>query len=398
MIAEDNKNRSVGLLTMHRVTNCGSQLQAYALQRVVNALGYDCKVIDYEYPSLFHYSRKMDKGNLKSVKGVIKKILNALGLLRLVQGVNIWRFNLQVRRQMREGFQGVKLTRAYNISSIKRHPPRFDIYLIGSDQVWNPDCIVGDYTFLLDFAPECVGRVAYSASFGVRELPREYNDEYAGLLRRFSAIGVRESSGAEIVRRLTGQDAVPVLDPTMLLTADDWKRYAAPWVDAKRKYVFCYVLSYVFKASPWIMGYARRVADMLGCEVVFYGGGESDCIEDARKAGFEVLEQYIAPQRLVRYYLDAEYVIATGFHGTALAITLGKALSIVVNPNPTLDDRVVSLANRMGLESRCVVCGADYEKLDLSWLRERCDIDEDCKLAAARADSLAFLRRALAEA
>ena len=388
--------KNVGLLTMHRVVNCGSQLQTYALQKTVENLGYACEVIDYKYPDIYHYHQKMGTGDFSTIKGVMKKLMYCLGLLRFAQALNIRLFNLRTGAKLRCGFKGVNLTRPYTINSIKRTPPKYDIFLSGSDQVWNPGCIVGDYTFLFDFVRDGSRKIAYSSSFGLKALPDEVKADYKRLLKEFGAIGVRETSGVEIVKDLTGQDAVAVLDPTMLLSVAQWEGYATQTRLNERRYIFCYVLSYVFKSTPWIMGYATRIAELLGCEVVFYGGGERDCLADARAAGFKVIDRYISPQEFIRYYLDAEYVIATGFHGTAFSITLGKNFSVVANPHPTNDDRVMSLVRRLGLEERSITCGEDYSWLDTKWLKRGVPKAEK-EFERQKRLSLDFLKGALGE-
>lgn len=391
----NNSIKRVGLLTMHRVVNCGSQLQTYALYKKICDLGYGCEVIDYEYPALYHYSRKMGVGDRCTLKGMFKRLLSICRLLRVVQRISIWRYNRSVSEQVRVGMRGIKLSRHFDIRSVRRNPPQYDIYLTGSDQVWNPGCIVGDWNFLLAFVPIGAKKIAYSSSFGVNALPKEVEPVYAKWLAKFDAIGVREPSGVEIVRGLTGKDAFAVLDPTMLLTKKEWNEYASERRLFPKAYLFLYVLSYVFKASPWIMGYARKIADILGCEVVFYGGGEPDCIEDARAFGFHVLPRYISPQDFLRYYIDAEFIVATGFHGTAFAITLEKEFSIVTNPLPTKDDRVSSLLVRLGLDSHAIACGSKYDCL----MREdlfRLNKDSRDEFHRQLRESHQFLKKALA--
>ena len=385
--------KTVGLITMHRVVNCGSQLQTYALYSLVSSFGYEAYVIDYLYPDVFHYKKKSDIGSLHSAKGVLKRLFHCFGLLTVAQRINLGWFQLTSSRKIRCGWKGLRLTKRYGMKSIKINPPVFDIYLVGSDQVWNPNCIVGDYTYLLDWAPESQPKVAYSSSFGVNRLPECNWPIYRNLLKRFNAIGIREPSGVSILDSLGIRNGVAVLDPVMLLTREQWVSYATTKRLHKQKYIFCYILSYVFKSNPWIVKYAKDVASTLDCEVVFYGGGEPDCMADANAAGFRVLKDYIVPQDLVRYYLDAEYIIANGFHGTAFAITLNKSYSIVTNPYPSEDDRVVSLLERTGCESRAVKCGVTNYNTDKDWLVDMAP--ERSRFDRLRAKSMEFLSCAL---
>lgn len=385
--------KTVGIITMHRVVNCGSQLQTYALSKVVQALGYECEVVDYQYPALYHYSRRMDQGNWHSMKGAIKLILSYVGVLKLFQYINLKKSEWRLMPKMRSGWCGLRLTRKFDIINIRQNPPSFDIYLVGSDQVWHPGCIVGDYTYLLDFVPDGKRKIAYSASFGVKKLPENEKESYARLLHRFNAIGVREPSGIKILDNIGVKGSVAVLDPSMLLSRRDWETYSTKNRLHSGRYLFCYILSYVFKSSPWVIKYAKDVAASLGCDVVFYGGGERDCIPDAEAAGFTVLKDYITPQDMVRYYLDAEYVIANGFHGTAFAITLGKYCSIVTNHNISDDDRVVSLLERTGYGSRAVKCNVTEYDVSKEWLMGASPVRDHFEKLKSK--SIEFLKCAL---
>ena len=385
--------KTVGIITMHRVVNCGSQLQAYALAKIVDTFGYQCTIIDYLYPDLYHYSRRMGHGNLHSMKGAVKVLMSHIGLLKVLQYINLKKSEWRLMSKMRVGWEGLRLTRKFDVKSIKRMPPLFDVYLVGSDQVWHPGCIVGDYTYLLDFAPEGKRKIAYSASFGVKKLPESEKSPYGKLLAQFNAIGVREPSGVQILDSIGVKGGVAVLDPTMLLAQQEWELYSTKNRLHGARYVFCYILSYVFKSSPWIIRYAQDVAASLGCDVVFYGGGERDCIPDAEAGGVRVLKNYITPQDMVRYYLDAEYVIANGFHGTAFAITLDKHCTIVTNPNPSDDDRVVSLLERTGYGTRAVKCGATDYNVSTDWLMGR--HPERDRFERLQAKSIEFLKCAL---
>ena len=369
----------VGLITMHRVVNCGSQLQTIALYKIVSELGFSCVVIDYEYPALFHYSKRMGTGNWCSLKGIIKRVLFRLGLLKPVQWINMKRFELKQHTKMVKGWQGLRFTKMYNRRSIKRRPPVFDVYLVGSDQVWNPHCMVGDYTYLLDFPPAGKRKVAYSSSFGVKSLPEDEVKRYKELLSKFDAIGTRESSGVDIIEAMGINGAVAVLDPTMLLSRKEWEEYATNRRLHKGRYIFCYILSYVFKSTPWIIHYIKRVAEVLYCDVVFYGGGEQDCIPEAKAAGFHIISNYITPQDMVRY--------------SAFAIVLDKQCTIVTNPNPTNDDRVVSLLNRTGYIPRAIKCGEEDCNLSKEWLVGR-SIDR-AKFERLQKKSMEFLKCAL---
>lgn len=119
---------------------------------------------------------------------------------------------------------------------------KYDYFITGSDQVWNPHYNFIGTSDLLAFAkPE--QRISYSASFGVDEIPDEKKKEYTENLSQFMALSVREKRGAEIIKELTGKDAQVVLDPTMLLTSDQWSKVEkSPSLHLKSNMHWCILL------------------------------------------------------------------------------------------------------------------------------------------------------------
>ena len=362
--------KTVGLITMHRVLNCGSFLQAYATVKAVERLGYDCTVIDYLYPMPWHLENAVGNENVQEDNRRfrrLKKLFRMFGVLRYVKRVRTyWRLH-RALREFRD-FSGVKLTCAYSRKSILKSPPRFDVYLTGSDQTWNPRYVASDHSFLLDFTPEPAKRIAYAASFGCNELPVEHRKDYAGLLNRYSAISVREESGVPMVKDLCGKDASFVLDPTLLLTADEWHPLEADNVSPGRRFVFVYALSYVFDPFPDIVELADRVAKELNAEVIFYTDAVSR--SELRDSGFSVissLKHPLAPSEFLEYIDKSVFVISTSFHGTAFAVNFHKDFYAYLNPHPSKDDRVKSFLSSIGLEDRGVKERSDDLKIKTTY-------------------------------
>ena len=385
---ESCEMKSIGLLTIHGIKNCGSLLQTYATVRVVSALGYNCQVIDYLFPSYYHlcHATGDENGNL----GLLKGLLNRLGLLLPLKYIKSRLMRRKALAWLRGRLGETGLSRSCDRRTIRRLPA-YDIYLTGSDQVWNPRYGADDETFLLGFTPEDAGRVAYAASFGCRELPEQFKRRYGELLRRYNAISVREPSGVGIVRSVADKAAVAVLDPTLLLQRADYLPLAGSRFRGRR-FVFCYVLSYVFDAGSWVIDLARTVAKALDAEVIFHGDNRG-MLRNARTAGFEVLSGFLPVEDFLECYERAEFVITTSFHGTAFSLNFQKNFYAVLNPNATKDDRVASILDRVGLANRGVRPGADLSRVagDLT-----VDYgDATARLAAERESSRRYLENAL---
>ena len=197
----------IGILTFHWATNYGAVLQAYALQSFLTKLGHDVRIIDYQpltYEKRFFQCFKTKRPWL------IKKNL-------------IEFYKEQPFIAFRKKY--LKLTTRYHsLQELKGNPPECDVYICGSDQIWNPSFTKGGEgqpttSYFLDFGNKKTIRIAYAVSFGCTEYQEEIKRIVSPVLTKFNAISVRENSGCEIVRNM-GVDNVSLMpDPTLLLTA-----------------------------------------------------------------------------------------------------------------------------------------------------------------------------------
>lgn len=193
--------KKIGIVTIIDNNNYGNRLQNYALERFLTQEGYN--VVSYRNDS---YSNEKYHFFLRNVKKI---------------------FTLdKENKQRKENFK--EFNKYINITRKKITAYTKEIYcdkvIVGSDQVWNPSFGRLRDVDLLTFAkPE--QRIAFSASFGINELPEEYKDKAKRELENFKAISVREDRGKKIVEELTGRKDIQVIvDPTMLLTVEEWDK------------------------------------------------------------------------------------------------------------------------------------------------------------------------------
>lgn len=337
----------IGIITMHKVLNCGSALQAYALQRKLCEMGYESEIIDYKYN---------DKSGRKSLKA------------RIIAFARDVLFGFPERRMKRKfkAFyrHNLSLTKSYDRESIVKDPPLFDLYIAGSDQVWNPRFIGDDVNFLLAFAPDGARRISYASSIAAVSLDEGLKESYARQLSRFSAISVRERSGVEIIKDLTGKDARVCCDPALLLGMEDWDALAArSKYRINEKYILVYALSYMFDPFPQIYGIVDKVQKTLGLKVIFLQGRAKDVFRASSK-----LIKSAGPEDFVFLFKHAEFVITTSFHGAAFALIYEKPLIGVVDSHSTSDSRIRSLLEEVSAEDSVY----DY--------RDSVDLDRDALL------------------
>ena len=343
--------KSVGIITTFRQTNFGSVLQAYSLQKVIENLGYEAKVIDYKYPNEFHKARcnrfktPPPLTLSRRIKLQVKSILEVLGLRTVT------------KMKMLNGFIDKEMccTDFYpSHHSIHCNPPQFDIYVSGSDQIWNPNTMYGDMTYFFDFASDGGKIISYSSSFSCDFIPEQYIEDYQKYLSRYSAISVRESNGIRVAENLTGRkDIKLVLDPTLLLNKSQWMQLAEKSRKLKTppKFILCYMLAYTYNPEEKMIELLKYVQNKYQMPIItlsrinHWDGGELIRIEQEQNIGcYEFLD-------LVN---KAEIIVTSSFHGTAFAINFGKPFLALQNGKSNSDDRISSLLSMVKLESQLV--------------------------------------------
>lgn len=342
----------IGVITMHKVRNFGSALQAYALQTALEKMGHEVKIIDYKYPNATHRSVKKI-----SFKSSLKNLLNDLGLLKFV--------NPEVMH-FAKFYKLFKLTRKYNSpQKLKRHVPRFDVYVTGSDQVWNPRHTKGDTSFLLDFAPSKSRKIAYAASFATKTLDRKTAEKFTPLLKEYHAASVREQNGKELYEKLTGKSVSVALDPSLLLNRDEWEMVVQnkknPW--AGKDYILVYFLSYAYNPFPYAFEVAKYVSKKLNKKLICLCL-ESNVADYKKNLPYAELVQKVGPIQFIQLFLNASFVVTTSFHGTAFSANFNKPMLSIVNPNSD-DDRQLSFLKNIDRSSAIVKYGESLEKLPI---------------------------------
>lgn len=376
---------TVGIITTFRQSNFGSVLQAFSLQKVIDKLGYQSKVIDYKYPNEFHYERgcRLPKPKpltyKRKIKSLIKNLLEVFGF-RTIPKMKL--LNYFIDKEM-------NCTRRYiSYYALHNDPPLFDIYISGSDQIWNPHTMFGDMSYFFDFAPEGSKIISYSSSFSCDSIPENYQDQYKHHLARYSAISVRESNGVKIVEELTGRkDTKLVLDPTLLLDKNEWMKLAqkSRMLKTPKKYILCYMLAYTYDPNEKMKELLKFVQKKYNLPIVSlsplkdWDGGEYIRIEH---------HQSIGNYEFLRLFADAEIVVTSSFHGTAFSLNFGKPFLALQNGKSNADDRISSLLYNIEMQSQLI-------KTD-TFLNDNISPYYDCneeqiRLNSKRNESIVFL-------
>lgn len=332
--------KTVGIITMHRVVNYGSALQAWATVEILKKMGYDAKLIDYLYPNGNHYTQRAPITLL-----IIRFIKN------LIQGFPMKRKKKNFERFWKRNYI---LTRAYDSEkNLAEDPPLFDTYLVGSDQVWNFDYIKNDSSFFLAFVPNSKRKMSYASSFSKVKLDEEQALRLRKHLQDFQAVSVRERNGYEIVKDIYDGNVYVHLDPTLLLGIQDYnKLIIQSTVKIEEPYILVYVLNYAYNPYPFVTKFIEAAANKLKMKVI--------CIDFSARQHLHVkdmlhLHDAIGPCEFLWLFAHASLVITTSFHGTAFAINFNKPFYSIINDVNDGDDRMKSLIKQCGIDNRMII-------------------------------------------
>lgn len=333
-----------GLLTFHSAHHYGAQLQAYALMRAIKNIGAECEIIDYVRPDTTEGKRLFKPG--LSVRSLLS---NAHTLLHYS--------SLKKRHERFEGFikdEMVLSPGSYGTyDELAKDRPVYDAYVCGSDQIWNP-LIFKEHTydpaFFADFA-ESGRRIAYAPSFGITEIPEDKRAALKAYLERFEALSVREQQGEKIIRDVAGRDSLTVLDPTLLLTGEEWSSLSkAP--DQKGPFILSYFIS-----DPGIYSeYIKQLSEKYKLPVVSLCGARRVVPQTSRV----VLDA--GPREFLGLFRAASLVVTNSFHGTVFSVTFKKefySFASAVNSESAVNSRLYNILGKLGLLQRLITPGKD---------------------------------------
>lgn len=317
----------IGTLTFHTAHNYGAMLQAYALVHYIKSLGHEAEIIDYQ--AEFNIKRFAPK-KLSSFLN-IREIYNVL-------------FRNAYQKPCPEAFKDFyenylpKSVKSYTKEELEIASTLYDKIVSGSDQVWNLACTDGDDAYFLPFAPS-EKKYSYAASIGINKVPEHLKERLSTYIMSFNDISVREHEAVEIVKELTGRDATQVVDPTLLLTKDQWAKIA----DYSRCPNAKYLLVYVMSEDLELFRFAKRYAKVHNLRIVYIS-------QRLFKRISALYLRNVTPNQWLGLFLNADTIVTNSFHGSAFGINFGKNLFVKFIPRSIANSRLQSLVTDYGLE------------------------------------------------
>ena len=354
------KTPRIGILTLHRALNYGAVWQCWALKKACESMGFEVETIDFN--PFGHYT----------IKGVLRHTpIVAYSYMKL-----IYQFNRFVKRRLNP----TQHTESHEW--IKNNPPKDDMYIVGSDQVW-ANMVVGAYfdSYLLDFAPTNVKRIAYAASTGGN--PMELNEYQLTELRKFSAISIRERQSVSDVQNKVDIPVADVCDPTLLLRQEDYAPLEKkPWCLPKH-----YIAYFDLAGDPFCVESAKRLSKELHLPLFNLAG------KYKRWARYN----YIAPTPEQWLYIihHADFICTNSFHGVCISIIFNRPFVYCapkIGGRAKNNGRVQNLLEHTHLQSRYVT---DIEQITKKNIEICKNVDNEIVISQYRERSLEWLKKSI---
>lgn len=338
--------KNVFLVTWYKSENYGTFLQAYAtnyiLKQKYNVLLLE-RCICYPITESAYLIKKIIIKLLSQFK---KNKLSSYGEYTSAHGYRIEKINSMINSTF-------NVQTIWNRNDIKQIDLWADCYLVGSDQMWNPFLISPSYLLGFVSRKSVKKKVSYATSFGVDNIPRKYQNLYRRYLSRFNAISVREPRAAELVKELSDRDSVVVLDPTLLLTPQEWRAFANQSTIRKlhhipMKYVLCY---FIGSSENNYLDTAKRIANREGAKIVLLPTKESDYMLND--------DMIIVADACAYDFIDlidnAHLVCTDSFHGTVFAFLMNTDFFVFQRfkkaDKYSQDARLMNILNKFDLKN-----------------------------------------------
>jgi len=310
----------IGILThYYNSTNYGGNLQAYALCKVLEELGHEPQQVQIDHAASYQNLLVPQK---RGIRQKLKSLAKPVARLLIPSYRKKWQAKEATRQRLASAFfrfnrQMIPHSeKVYTKKNIREAVSQYDAFITGSDQVWNP--IWYFPPFFLDFAPSTVPKLSYAASIGQSSLPAAVKERYQNHLKDFVGISVREEDAVILLKDIAPDKTEWVLDPTMLLTREQWQEVAEP-ASIEKPYVFCYFLG----NDPASRSVARKYAVAKGLTLVTIPNATG--LQNSYDKNFgDIRLTDPSPEAFLGLIAGADYVFTDSFHATVFSLVFER--------------------------------------------------------------------------
>lgn len=309
--------KKVGILTLYGYINYGNRLQNYAVQRIFEKYGYVGTTL---------VVRNSLKPLLKTMMMVFKAHIGSVEAKRYMNFFKFTKENINT-----------ELVFSKDMKIKGKIDKKYDYFVVGSDQVWNPYIRVQERdNFFLKFTSKDK-RLCIAPSFGVEEIPEEFLNDFKEGLQGFDYLCCREDAGAEIIYNLIGRNAEVLIDPTLALNVDDWKKiFVVPKNYRQKRYMLCAFLGRITEERREVL---RNIAESESLEII-------DIFNDFP----------YDPGEMLYILYNSSLVCTDSYHFTAFSINFNKAFFVFERVGKGVEEkmfsRIETLLSKFGLKER----------------------------------------------
>lgn len=326
--------KKIGILTFHKTLNYGAILQAYALEKVIESKNSNVEIINYKCEAVEKREFPTSINDVHGLKNIFKYFLGKSKREKKEKS-----FEVFMNKSLRIS------NKSYDSTNIKDMYNDYDLYITGSDQIWNLKLTGGDTTYFLSNVEDCSKKCSYAASFGYDSVPAEYLEITKEMFKNdFKALSVREQQGKEIINNLVNKDSNVVLDPTLLLSKEDWFSL----LDIKKTNDKPYILVYLPHNKDKVFKFAKKIAKEKNYEIKYVN------ITYIPMPG--VSNYYdLSPQKFLELLANASLVVTGSFHGVAFSINFNKEFFYEdIGGSSKFGSRISNLVGKVSLMDRII--------------------------------------------
>lgn len=331
--------KKVGIITFHNSYNCGSMLESFAIEKILEKQGLDAKIIDFQ--SLEQKELYNIKFKNNSIRNIVKNIIIIPARKKLKNN------NARYEAFKNKNF---KLTKTYTKME-ELNDKDFDVVVAGSDQVWNITIEDGNDAYFLPWVKNAK-KVAYAPSFGAKNIMEHTSDteKYKNFINDFDAISIRENNGQKWIKDLCDIDVPVLVDPTLLLEAEDYDLIKDDIITPKNEdYIFLYCPGF----DREICKFVKKISEKYNLKVITWST-KSYYTKNIKSFGFELVECE-DPAIYLSLIKNAKLVMTTSYHGTIFSTIYKKNFITIKNGGMYgSDDRVRTLLDQLDMNETLI--------------------------------------------
>lgn len=359
--------KKIAVVTFHRAHNFGSVLQTYALQEYIKQIGREVAV-DVEYKIIDFYTKKQEelykvyKSNV-NIKNIIKNIFAFFYAKELKQKYE--KFDSFI-------IENIDITKRFlNENELEKDVPNADYYISGSDQIWNVRAKDFSDIYFLNFVNQGK-KISYAASFGPLKINWNKYDskKYISLLQGYDAISVREEGSKRNINYLIEQECSVNVDPTLLLSCDQWRKIQSNANYNKGRYILLYCL----EPSKRQLEMTDAISKKLNLPIVVLRYNNRNDMFNSYVKKYDS-----GPKDFLAYIDHAALVVSSSFHGTAFSLIYHKPFYVF---DGIKDNRIFSILKKTDMIDRSIESLSDIERVTLKKPNEKMIdkfIEDECK-------------------